>query len=427
MPKLSLIAAQYSSPGYNEQAYPARLAIDGILHTDCLSADTGEEWLSVAISECAPVRLVRIINRSDRYSNWLANFEVWIGDSFGSKRTLCGSSSHDRTLIISCGGAQGSFITLQHRGSRSLTIAELEVYELEMPMPPALPSLIEPLARAQYGEARLSRPYTAYNPFPAALAIDEDVETFCATAATGSEWLSIQVYTDQPIVYIELLNRRDAYRVFLQNFQLWLGDTFGEQRTLCGSGSYDAGNLDQLYTIPCTGARGSHLTLQHQGNPSQGVFLSIVELIVYMDGSLAPLAPHPTPLAPPPHTPPMPSAPGQCAIWCATNPKPPATKCTFVACSSCQVCHRLPLPPPPPTGTTNGRCASWCATNPSSAQKKCTFNGCSGCQICSLKSPPPPPTPTAGGRCASWCATNPSSAQKQCTFNACNGCLVCDQ
>jgi len=366
------------------------------------------------MSERAPVRLVRIINRSDRYSSWLANFEVWIGDSFGSKRTLCGSSSHDHTLIISCGGAQGSFITLQHRGSHSLTIAELEVYELEMSMPPALPSLIEPLARDQYGEARLSRPYTAHNAFPAALAIDEDVKTFCATAATGSEWLSIELYTDQPIPYVELLNRRDGYQVFLQNFQLWLGNTFGEQRTLCGSGSYDVGNLDQIYTIACTGARGSYLTLQHQGNPSQGVFLSIAELIVYIDGSSAPPPPRPIPLAP-----------DQCAVWCAMNPTPPAAKCTFIACSSCQVCHPLPPPPSAPTGPTNGRCASWCATNPSPTQKKCAFNACSGCQICSLLSPPPAPTPTAGSRCASWCATNPSPTQKKCAFNACSGCQIC--
>jgi len=473
MTKVQLVEARYSNPGVDERNFPASRAIDGRLDTFCLSASGGREWLSVAMRQPATVRLVKVVNRPDVYGIWLANFEVWVGDGFGDRRALCGASSHNAALVISCGGAQGSHVTLQHYGGQgqSLTVAEIEVYEQPVPSPPAPPlptGSVAQLEPEDYRGARLSRPFDAGNPslFAASLAVDGDLQTFCATALTGREWLSVEMPAGTSVARVAVHNRRGLYAPFLAAFSIWVGNSYGELRTLCGRGEYSAANQMQTYTIECLGTSGSHVTVLHENNLA--VFLSIPELVVYEYQPAEPPSPPPPPPSPspsllrspsppplrspmplpsplpPPPPPPPSSSPvtGRCSGWCASSLAPIDKKCTtFAACTGCAFCRQEPplLPPPPlppspntavrpPPSPVTGRCAGWCASSPASIVKKCnTFAACMGCAFCRPQvAPPPPPADTGVGRCTGWCASSPASIVKKCnTFAACMGCAFC--
>jgi len=337
MSKVQLVDARYSNPGVDERNFPATRAIDGRRDTFSLSASGGREWLSVAMGQPTAVRLVNIVNRNDVYRIMLADFEIWIGDAFGDKRTLCGASSHDAALVISCGGAQGSHVTLQHYGSeeQSVTVAEIEVYEQPIPSPPASPlptGSVSQLGPEDYRGARLSRPFDAGNPsqFAASLAVDGNLQTFCATASTGQEWLSVEIPAGTSVARVAVHNRVGAYAPFLAAFSIWVGDTYGERRTLCGREAFSAANEFQTYTIECLGASGSHVTLLHQSDLA--LFLSVRELVVYEYQSAASPSPPPSPL---PSSSPSPSPSSSPSSLPSPSPTTPAPS-------------PLPLPPPPP-------------------------------------------------------------------------------
>ena len=479
LPKATLIAAQYST-AFDATRFPARNVIDGNAYTLCLTATSGNEWISVSMERDTQVRLVQVINRFDTYAFWLADFEIWVGDDFGDKRTLCGMSNFRRDLLLSCDGARGSHVTLQHRGiqGQALTIAELAVYLTEssqtpQPKPPPPPSPCSSCGMAalklkidQYTGAQMSRPHFA-DRFPAAMVIDGQLETLCLSASSGREWVSVGIPPGSLVAYVKVANRRDAYASILARFEVWTGEAFGDKRTLCGSSEYDADLTEQTYTIECAGTRSSYVTVQHHG----ASFLSIAELAVYVATAAKPPSsplssplsspPSPPPSSPPssppspppslpslsppvvfaspaptfppspstalspPSPPPPPAVAGQCAGWCAASRAPLEKKCSdFRACLGCGFCRPQASPPPPPA--VAGQCAGWCAASRASIEKKCSdFRACLGCGFCRPQASPPPPPPAVAGQCASWCATSPAAMTKKCGFNACTGCAFC--
>ena len=429
--------ARYSQ-AYDSNRFPARNVIDGSVQTLGLTPLTGQEWVSVALdANNWEVRLVHVVNRQDQYAFWLNDFEIWVGTDFGDLRTLCGRSNYARNLVISCGGAEGSHVTLLHRGSQgqALTIAELEVYLEDIVHPPGTPpsspcadscyedrsgwgskcnmaqcegcpacSLLgtTPLGTNQYIGARMSTPYYVGNRFHAELVIDGNVETICLSATGGREWVSVELATVLDVAHVEVINRQDGYAYILATFEIWIGDAFGDMRSLCGSATYDPSAAGQRYTVNCaqlsTQSRGSHVTLQHRGSS----YLSIAELIVHVPTPSPsppspmvpspPANPHPAsplplspqPAGPQPAEPPPPNLPQSCpspAILSPAilSPASPSPASPLVRMSPPLPSSRPPLAAPP--GAV-GRCAGWCAASPKQNAQKCAFANCGGCDFC---------------------------------------------
>ena len=70
---------------------------------------------------------------------------MWLGGAAGDTSLFCGEASYrspsgrdEEPYVLPCGGALGDFVTLKQVGeARYLSIAELRVYTLASPAPPA--------------------------------------------------------------------------------------------------------------------------------------------------------------------------------------------------------------------------------------------------------------------------------------------------
>jgi hypothetical protein len=166
----------------------------------------------------------------------------------------------------------------------------------------------------------------------AALAIDGDMRTICASHMGSGNWLSVRVPVDTPIGYTAVHNRQDAWRDLLGSFEVWVGsspgDTTSPTAVRCGESQYDASVEPAPYVLWCAGLRsGQYVTLKQTG-PQR--YLTIAEFDVYVKA-----------MPPPPPRAPMPvSPPG------APPVAPPVSSCeddpTYRGACSEEARHQLP-------------------------------------------------------------------------------------
>jgi len=123
--------------------FPPSNLVDGDLHTlasteEALSED---QWLSVQVPPGIHVDDVVVYNRDDdtMYAQWLAPYEVWLGNTAGAREFNCGMNLQAPAAELlgpfqtSCGGASDyQFVTIYANAGvqRWLTLGEIKVYTL---------------------------------------------------------------------------------------------------------------------------------------------------------------------------------------------------------------------------------------------------------------------------------------------------------
>lgn len=275
-PRLDATLSQAYTVNGVEQ-YPAFNAIDGNLNTVCASTtNTVNAWLSVRIAVGTQVRRVDVHNRRDvyAYALGLGSFEVWVGTSAGditsSAAVKCGGFSGDTDILggvypINCGGVSaGAFVTLRQVGdARYLTIAELNIFQdpgppaaPPMPAPPPTPPLASLVKVTPIG-AELSTTY--HSSYPAANAVDGNLNTLVASANEAGAWLSVRLPPSTRIAFVAAYNRNDdsTYAQWLGDFEIWLGDSFGDTTSAsavrCGARTGGTTGAGAVYTFGCGG------------------------------------------------------------------------------------------------------------------------------------------------------------------------------
>ena len=162
--------------------WPATAVVDGDLNTICATEfppRQAHEWVSVRLDPSARIDYVAVYNRNDNaaFQEWLSPFEIWIGSDYGdttsSTAARCGGirqvvtgvgpfftdctnavSKHDRRHPNSAAQSTeppgSKYVTLRLAGERkrSVTVAEIKVYQSPLPpyppSPPPSPSPIPP-------------------------------------------------------------------------------------------------------------------------------------------------------------------------------------------------------------------------------------------------------------------------------------------
>ena len=112
----------------------------------------------------------------------------------------------------------------------------------------------------------------------------------------GKNWVSVEVQPERPLGWISVTNRNDQWQYFLDTYEVWAGESFGDYDSAtsvkCGPTMTDHKTAVTKWSR-CPEAAKSFVTVVHTP-PKSFHFLSIAELNVYG-----------MPIAPPPSPPPL--------------------------------------------------------------------------------------------------------------------------
>jgi len=307
--------------------YPsAERCTDGIIGNShgwnfCLNSFTDSApypWLSVQVPRDSTIGDVWLAPREDCCEEELYPFEIWIGDVLGAggdpyatNATRCGPRYLKKTLQVSCGGLQGSYVTLRLPGAgRTLMLSEITIYHAVGPLmspaispresapprppappPPPTPPPPKPPQPPPPGPPRTSNKLPRLRAsmsstltykgteYHAANCIDgkKTGQNFCMSKILPKQnhpnpaWLSIEVPENSKIGDVLIFNRMDCCQRFLSPFEVWVSNAPGvpELETnvarRCGGTNVVPAEVGP-FSVSCQGLVGSQVTILLPGD-----------------------------------------------------------------------------------------------------------------------------------------------------------------